>query len=110
MRGCRRRLTFRDRHVPCGVDLGPVRDVLARIYQVVKDVGIPDVWSGHGDVIACWWADRGDEAAKGRAVGRERQMPVLRNDLHDQMRPGMAGTLLVAVGRGEQAAVCGVDT
>ncbi len=75
----------------------------------MQGVRVPHVWPGHRDAVTDLRCRRGDEASQGRAVGQERKVRLLRDDLHDQMRAGMTGALLEGVCRGQQAAIRKID-
>ena len=94
-----------ERDVPGRVDLGPVGRLLPWEDQVMQGIGVQDVGSCHPDTRACRWRPGRHEARQTCAVIRERKLPPLRNDLHDEMRAPVVWAPLERVRRGQQPAI-----
>ncbi len=94
-----------DGDVPRRVHLGPVGDVPAGIDEVVQGVGVPDIGSGDLDALPGPGRLGCHEACPGGAVIGERELGVLRDDLHDQVRAAVARASLIRVGRRQQVPV-----
>jgi hypothetical protein len=84
---------------PGGVNLSPILGGTPLIDDPVKNVGVNDVGSSDRDVVArsrC--RRRGEAAGIGIVIPEENPLPVLGNDLHDEVGSNVIGAGLEPVG------------
>ena len=86
------------------MNLSPILGGPSLIKHAMKAVGVDHVGSGHDDVVSRSGGERVDEAAAVRIVGpEENALRMLRDDLNDQMWPGLIGTGLERIGRFQES-------
>jgi hypothetical protein len=94
---------------PGGVNLSPILGSAPLVDDAVKDVGVNNVRSSDRDVVARSRCLRRNEAAGiGVVTLKENPLPMLRNDLHDEMGFKVIGACLEPVGRSQERRKLGV--